>query len=132
MKGGNSNWRGPVWMPTAYMIYRSLLRLEHGFGDILWIPATRTHGPRTLREAADEIATRLVALFERGADGRRPVYGDSDLFQFDPHFRDNLLFYEYFHGDTGEGLGASHQTGWTGLVGDLVLRLERHRRDDLA
>ncbi|MDI1476972.1 glucosidase [Polyangium sp. y55x31] len=132
MKGGNSNWRGPVWMPTAYMIYRSLLRLEHGFGDILRVPATRTHGPRTLGEAADEIAARLVALFERGPDGKRPVYGDTDIFQFDPHFRDNLLFYEYFHGDTGEGLGASHQTGWTGLVGDLVLRLERHRRHDSA
>jgi hypothetical protein len=82
-----------------------------------------------LRQAADEIAARLVSIFERGPDGRRPVYGQNDLFQYDPNFRDKLLFYEYFHGDTGEGLGASHQTGWTGLVGDLVLRLERRRRD---
>ncbi|UQA61115.1 MGH1-like glycoside hydrolase domain-containing protein [Polyangium aurulentum] len=129
MKGGNSNWRGPVWFPTGYMLYRSILRLEHGFGDILRVPATKTHGPRSLREAADEIAARLVSIFERGPDGRRPVHGRKDLFQYDPHFRDNLLFYEYFHGDSGEGLGASHQTGWTGLVGDLVLRLERRRRD---
>lgn len=128
MKGGNSNWRGPVWFPTSYMLYRSLLRLYHGFGDALQVPATKTHGPRTLQQAAREMAERLVSIFERGPDGRRPVHGSRDLFQYDSHFQDKLLFYEYFHAETGEGLGANHQTGWTGLVGDLVLRLERNRR----
>lgn len=128
MKGGNSNWRGPVWFPTGYMLYRSLLRLEHGFGDVISIPPVSGHGPRTLREGADEIARRLVGIFERDASGRRPVYGGHELFQCDPHFRDKLLFYEYFHAETGEGLGASHQTGWTGLVGDLILRLARSAR----
>jgi hypothetical protein len=128
MKGGNSNWRGPVWFPMGYLLYRSLLRLEHGFGDSLRIPAVSGRPPRTLRQGASEIAERMVAIFERGADGRRPVFGDSALFQGDPHFRDKLLFYEYFHAETGEGLGASHQTGWTGLVADMVLRLSRRSR----
>jgi hypothetical protein len=112
------------------LLYRSLLRLDHGFGDAILIPPVSGHGPRTLREGANEIARRLVSLFERGADGRRPALGRSDLFQRDPHFCDRLLFYEYFHGDTGEGLGAAHQTGWTALVGDLVLRLARQSRGD--
>lgn len=128
MKGGNSNWRGPIWFPTGYMLYRSLLRLEHGFGDALQIPGRGGRAPRSLREGADELASRMVAIFERGADGRRPVYGDAELFQANPHFRDKLLFYEYFHGETGEGLGASHQTGWTGLVAEMVLRLGRRAR----
>ncbi len=128
MKGGNSNWRGPVWFPTGYLLYRSLLRLHHGFGDALRIPAVSGHPPRTLREGADEIANRMVSIFERGGDGRRPVFGGSALFQDNPHFRDKLLFYEYFHAETGEGLGASHQTGWTGLVGEMVLRLARRAR----
>ena len=128
MKGGNSNWRGPVWFPTGYLLYRSLLRLEHGFGDALRIPPVGGHGPRTLREGADEIANRMVSIFERSQGGRRPLYGDSRLFQDDPRFRDKLLFFEYFHAETGEGLGASHQTGWTGLVGEMVLRLSRRAR----
>ena len=130
MKGGNSNWRGPVWFPTGYLLYRSLLRLDHGFGDALRIPAVNGRPPRTLREGADEIAGRMVSIFERGEGGRRPVFGGSTLFQSDPHFRDKLLFYEYFHGETGEGLGASHQTGWTGLVGEMVLRLARGARSE--
>jgi hypothetical protein len=128
MKGGNSNWRGPVWFPTGYMLYRSLLRLEHGFGDVLEIPGVSGHGSMTLRQGAEEIARRMIGIFERDAKGRRPVYGREALFQEDPHFRDKLLFYEYFHAETGQGLGASHQTGWTGLVGDLVLRLARSER----
>src|SRR6185436_7795715 len=126
MKGGNSNWRGPIWFPTGYLLYRSLLRLDHGFGDVLVIPSVSGHQPRTLRQGAAEIARRMVGIFERHADGRRPVYGSIDLLQNDPEFRDRILFYEYFHGETGEGLGASHQTGWTALAGDLVLRLDRH------
>jgi hypothetical protein len=128
MKGGNSNWRGPVWFPTGYMLYRSLLRLNHGFGDAMMIPAVSGHAPRTLLDGADELAARMVSLFERGPDGRRPAHGRSKLFQDDPHFRDKLLFYEYFHAETGEGLGASHQTGWTALVAEMVLRLARHAR----
>jgi hypothetical protein len=128
MKGGNSNWRGPIWFPTGYLLFRSLLRLEHGFGDAVRIPAVSGHPPRTLREGANEIANRMVSIFERGRDGRRPVFGDSALFQGDPHFRDKLLFYEYFHAESGEGLGASHQTGWTGLVAEMVLRLARRSR----
>jgi hypothetical protein len=131
MKGGNSNWRGPIWFPMGYLLYRSLLRLDHGFGDVLTIPSADGRRPRTLREGAHEIARRLVAIFERGPDGRRPAYGEHALFQADPHFRDRLMFFEYFHADTGEGLGASHQTGWTALVGDLILRLGRaHRTGD--
>jgi hypothetical protein len=128
MKGGNSNWRGPIWFPTGYLLYRSLLRLEHGLGDTITIPAVSGHPPRTLREGAAEIANRMVSIFERDAAGRRAVFGGSALFQGDPHFRDKLLFYEYFHAETGEGLGASHQTGWTGLVGEMVLRLARRAR----
>jgi hypothetical protein len=128
MKGGNSNWRGPVWFPTGYMLYRSLLRLNHGFGDALMIPGVNGHAPRTLQGGADELAARMVSLFERGPDGRRPAHGRSKLFHEDPHFRDKLLFYEYFHAETGEGLGASHQTGWTALVAEMVLRLARHER----
>jgi hypothetical protein len=128
MKGGNSNWRGPIWFPTGYMLYRSLLRLNHGMGDALMVPAVNGQPQRSLMQAADDLAARMVSIFERGEDGRRPVYGQSALFQGDPHFRDKLLFYEYFHGETGEGLGASHQTGWTGLVAEMVLRLSRHSR----
>ena len=128
MKGGNSNWRGPVWFPMGYMLYRSLLRLHHGFGDSLKIPGVGDHAPRTLLDGADELAARMVSLFERGPDGKRPAHGRSKLFQGDPHFRDKILFYEYFHAETGEGLGASHQTGWTALVAEMVLRLARHAR----
>ncbi len=126
MKGGNSNWRGPIWFPTGYLLYRSLLRLNHGFGDVLTIPSVNGRAPLTLHDGAEEIAERMVRIFERGPDGRRPVFGDNTFFQRDPEMRDHLLFYEYFHGETGEGLGASHQTGWTALAGDLVLRLHRH------
>ena len=125
MKGGNSNWRGPIWFPTGYLLYRSLLRLEHGFGDTLRIPAIGDQPARSLREGADELCCRMIGLFERGPDGRRPVFGASPLFQDDPHFKDKLLFYEYFHAETGEGLGASHQTGWTALVAEMVLRMAR-------
>jgi hypothetical protein len=128
MKGGNSNWRGPIWFPTGYLLYRSLLRLEHGLGDAIVIPPVSGRPARSLRDGAEELGSRMVSIFERGPDGRRPVFGRSELFQTDPAFRDKLLFYEYFHGETGEGLGASHQTGWTGLVGEMVLRLARRAR----
>lgn len=126
MKGGNSNWRGPVWFPTGYMLYRSLLRFDHGFGDAIRIPAAAE--TVSLRQAAHRIAERMISIFERDARGRRPVFGAEELFQTDPHFKDRLLFYEYFHAETGAGLGAAHQTGWTALVGDLVLRQHRASR----
>jgi hypothetical protein len=130
MKGGNSNWRGPIWFPAGYLIYRSLLRLDHGFGDVVMVPSVAGQSARTLRDAAALIAERMISIFERGPDGTRPVYGQSHLFQYHPSFKDRILFYEYFHGDTGEGLGASHQTGWTALVGDMILREARRARGE--
>jgi hypothetical protein len=121
MFGGNSNWRGPVWMPVNALIIRALLNLYNFYGDGFTVECPTGSGHRmTLFEVAREIAGRLAATFLRGADGRRPVYGGSAKFQDDPHWRDLILFYEYFHGDNGAGLGASHQTGWTGLVALLL------------
>lgn len=127
LKGGNSNWRGPVWMPTSYLLYRSLLRFDHCYGDSVKVPFPCPDGPRrTLREIARELAGRMVRLYERDAEGRIPAFGASrPRQQLDPRFREHLLFFEYFHGDTGEGLGAEHQTGWTALVADLAARLAR-------
>ncbi len=121
MFGGNSNWRGPVWMPVNILIVRALLNLYVFYGDDFTVECPTGSGRRmTLFEIAREISGRLAATFLRGADGRRPVYGGTPTFQDDPHWRDLILFYEYFHGDNGAGLGASHQTGWTGLVAALL------------
>ena len=119
--GGNSNWRGPVWMPVNFMLIESLYGFHRYYGDEFRVEYPTGSGVRLcLREIADELSLRLTRLFLRGADGRRPVFGDSAIQQTDPHFRDHVLFSEYFHGDTGQGLGASHQTGWTGLVALLL------------
>ncbi len=120
--GGNSNWRGPIWFPVNYLIVESLTKFGRFYGDGLKVecPACSGH-TMTLGEAASEVARRLMRLFEPGAGGTRPVYADAPLLRDDPHFRDHLLFYEYFHGDSGRGVGASHQTGWTGLVAALIL-----------
>jgi hypothetical protein len=119
--GGNSNWRGPVWFPINIMIIRALLTLDMYYGDSFTIECPTGSGRMmSLFEVARELANRLIALFRRGADGHRPVYGGSDKFQNDPHWRDLILFYEYFHGDNGAGIGASHQTGWTGTVATLI------------
>ena len=127
MFGGNSNWRGPVWMPVNVLLIRGLLNLYGFYGDDFKVECPTGSGNRmTLFEVAKEIGRRLSATFLRDASGRRPVYGGSAKFQDDPHWRDLILFYEYFHGDNGAGLGASHQTGWTGLVArslDLFGRL---------
>jgi len=121
MFGGNSNWRGPVWMPVNVLIVRALLNLYAFYGDDFKVECPTGSGREcTLFEVAEEISRRLAGTFERGADGKRPVYGGTALFQDDPHWRDLILFYEYFHGDNGAGLGASHQTGWTGLVAVLL------------
>ena len=117
MFGGNSNWRGPVWMPINVLIVRALLSLYRYYGKDFKIECPTGSGRlMTLYEVAEEISRRLASMFLRDQDGRRPVYGGSQKFQEDPHWRDLVLFYEYFHGDNGAGLGASHQTGWTGLV----------------
>ncbi len=117
MFGGNSNWRGPVWMPVNTLILRALLNLYSFYGDDFKVQCPTGSGHyMTLFEVAHELSRRLASTFLRDADGRRPVYGGTRRFQDDPHWRDLILFYEYFHGDNGAGLGASHQTGWTGLV----------------
>ena len=121
MFGGNSNWRGPVWFPINYLLIESLYKFHRYYGDDFKVECPTGSGQfMTLREIADFLSRRLIALFTRGADGRRPFNGYHALMQTDPHWRDHLLFHEYFHGDTGRGLGASHQTGWTGLVADLI------------
>ena len=121
MFGGNSNWRGPIWMPVNALIVRGLLNLYAFYGDEFRVECPTGSGQRmTLYEVAQEITRRLAGLFLRDGEGRRPVYGGTAKFQHDPHWRDLVLFYEYFHGDNGAGLGASHQTGWTGTIAVLL------------
>jgi hypothetical protein len=121
MFGGNSNWRGPVWMPVNVLIIRALLQFYLYYGDNFKIECPTGSGQMmNLFEVSKEIAQRLTRIFLRDEHGKRPVYGDAEKFQSDPHWRDYILFYEYFHGDNGAGLGASHQTGWTGLVAKLI------------
>ncbi len=120
--GGNSNWRGPIWFPINYLIVRSLRRFHDYYTDDFKVECPAGSGQLlTISEVADELSERLVRLFLRDQDGRRPVFGDNAKLQDDEHFRDYLQFYEFFHGDTGRGLGASHQTGWTGLVAWLLM-----------
>ena len=115
--GGNSNWRGPIWMPVNLLLIQSLRKMYSYYGDELKVECPTGSGRHmTLWEIANEIATRLGKIFLRNDEGRRPVYGATEKFQTDPHWRDLILFYEYFHGDNGAGIGASHQTGWTGIV----------------
>ncbi len=131
MYGGNSNWRGPVWFPVNYLIIRALLQYDQFFGPDFTVEyPTRSGHHLTLREIAGDLTDRLVSIWLPGPDGRRPVYGGVDLLQNDPAWKDNLLFYEYFHGDNGAGLGAMHQTGWTALVADLLLDPPSHSRPD--
>jgi hypothetical protein len=121
MFGGNSNWRGPVWMPVNAILIRALLNFHLYYGDNFTIECPTGSGRMmNLFEVAKEIADRLTRIFLRDGNGRRPVYGGTEKFQADPHWRDHILFYEYFHGDNGAGLGASHQTGWTGLVAKMI------------
>ena len=119
--GGNSNWRGPVWFPMNYLIIESLQRFHFVLGDSFKVEFPTGSGHEmTLGAVSAELSRRLSRTFERDEHGRRPVFGGTELFQTDPHWRDHLLFFEYFHGDNGAGLGASHQTGWTGLVAKLL------------
>ena len=129
MFGGNSNWRGPIWMPVNALLIRALLSFYLYYGDNFKIECPTGSGKlMNLFEVAREIANRLTRIFLRDKSGRRPVYGGTEKFQTDPHWKDYILFYEYFHGDNGAGLGASHQTGWTGVVAKLIELFGRHRR----
>jgi hypothetical protein len=121
LKGGNSNWRGPIWFPTSFMMIESLRKLGKAYDPTLTINSpVAGEPPVTLKDIAKGFADRLISIFTRHQAGERPVYGPYRKFQDDPYWRDLLLFHEYFHGDTGMGLGASHQTGWTGLVASLI------------
>jgi hypothetical protein len=119
--GGNSNWRGPVWFPVNYLLIESLQKFHYYYGDDLKVECpTGSGNMMNLWEVSQEISKRLSHIFLKDGDGRRPVFGEAEKHQTDPHFRDHILFYEYFHGDNGRGVGASHQTGWTGLVAKLL------------
>ena len=121
MFGGNSNWRGPIWFPLNYLVISALERYHRFFGDDLTIEYPTGSGHQhTLEQVADDLRQRLIGLFVPGPDGRRPCFGGVERLQSDPAWRDNLVFSEYFHGDNGAGLGAAHQTGWTGVVADLI------------
>jgi len=123
MFGGNSNWRGPIWFPLNYLVISCLERYHKFFGDELTVEYPAGSGEkRTLAQIADDLRDRLISIFTRGADGRRPCFGWVDRLQHDPRWRDNIYFNEYYHGDNAAGLGASHQTGWTGLIADVIRR----------
>jgi hypothetical protein len=125
--GGNSNWRGPVWMPLNFLMIESLQKFHHYLGDEYTVECPTGSGRRmTLWDVSMELSRRLTAIFLRGDAGRRPVFGTEGKFQLDPHWRDYLLFYEYFHGDNGAGIGAGHQTGWTGLIAKLLQQCGDH------
>jgi hypothetical protein len=119
--GGNSNWRGPIWFPMNYLLIESLQKFHHYLGDSFKVEFPTGSGKMmTLWEVAGELSRRITSIFLRDEEGRRPVFRNLEKFHTDPHWRDLILFHEYFHGDSGEGVGASHQTGWTGLVTKLL------------
>ncbi len=128
MFGGNSNWRGPVWFPVNYLIIESLIKYYEYYGDEMTVEYPTGSGTMmNLKQVAEELIARLLKIFQLNEKGERPFHGGDAKFNHDPHFKDHILFYEYFQGDTGRGLGASHQTGWTGLITDLIDRLEKAR-----
>ena len=123
--GGNSNWRGPIWFPINYLLIEALERYHRFYGDSFTIEAPYGSGKMiTLREASRKLSHRLCSLFLKDKEGRRASHGESRQYQTDPHWKDLVLFHEYFHGETGKGLGASHQTGWTALVARLIEDVE--------
>ncbi|MGH7895955.1 MAG: MGH1-like glycoside hydrolase domain-containing protein, partial [Candidatus Binatia bacterium] len=130
MFGGNSNWRGPIWVPLNYLIIEALQQFHYYYGDDFRVEFPTGSGRQsTLRAIADELSQRLIRIFVRDGEGRRALFGGNELFQRDPHWRDYLPFHEYFHGDDGAGLGASHQTGWTGLVAKLIQQQGEQRKN---
>ncbi len=129
--GGNSNWRGPIWFPLNYLLIESLQKFYYYYGDDFKVECpTGSDKYLNLKEIADELSLRLIRLFQRDKNGHRAYNGESELLQRDPHFCDYLLFHEYFDGDNGAGLGASHQTGWTGLVAILLQQSGKQSEDD--
>jgi hypothetical protein len=125
--GGNSNWRGPIWFPLNYLIVESIQQFHHYYSDDFLVECPTDSGNKiTLNQIADELSHRLIHIFLRDSNGRRPVFGGNETFQNDPHWRDYIPFHEYFHGDNGAGIGASHQTGWTGLVAKLIQQQGEH------
>jgi hypothetical protein len=119
--GGNSNWRGPIWMPVNFLIIESLRRFHSYYGDEFKVECPAASGKfLTIGQVADELSRRLISIFRKDSRGGRPVYSGNPSLQSDPNFNEHVLFYEYFHGDSGRGVGASHQTGWTGLVAALI------------
>ncbi len=124
--GGNSNWRGPVWFPVNFLIIEALQKFHHYYGNDFKVECPTGSGKfLSIEEVSIELTRRLCGIFLRDAKGGRPVFGDNRKLQEDPYFRDHVLFHEYFHGDNGTGLGASHQTGWTGLAAKLLHPRER-------
>ena len=127
--GGNSNWRGPIWIPMNFLVIESLQRYHFYYGGKFKIECPTGSGKyMNLNEVADELSKRLCSIFKKDENGNRPVFGSNKKFQEDPQFNNYLQFHEYFHGDTGRGLGASHQTGWTGLIARLI----QPRKDPLG
>jgi hypothetical protein len=122
--GGNSNWRGPIWMPLNYIFIESVNRFGKFYGENFRLECPVGSGSQlSLKEIADDLRNRLINIFRRDENGRRPVFGDCEKMQTDPHFRDYILFHEYYDGDTGRGLGASHQTGWSALIANMIAEL---------
>ena len=125
--GGNSNWRGPIWFPINFLLVEALQKFHHYFGDGYTVECPTGSGQMmTLWQVSEEISRRLSRIFLEDANGRRPVFGGVELFQTDPNWHDLIPFHEYFHGDTGAGVGASHQTGWTALVAKLLQQSGEH------
>jgi hypothetical protein len=125
--GGNSNWRGPIWFPVNFLIIESLQKFHHYYGDEFRVECPTGSGRfMSINDVANELALRLTRIFLADEQGARPVFGHHPRMQRDPHFKDYVLFYEYFHGDSGRGVGASHQTGWTGLVAKLLMPRYAH------
>jgi hypothetical protein len=131
--GGNSNWRGPIWFPVNYLLIESLQKFHHYFGDDFQVECPTGSGRMmSLWEVAAELSRRMTRIFLRGEDDARPVHGTNSLFRDDAAWRDLVLFYEYFHGDNGAGVGASHQTGWTGLIAKLLQQSGERESERIA
>ena len=120
LKGGNSNWRGPLWFPTSFLMIESLRKLARAYEDNIQVKSQADQASATLMDMARGYADGMISMFAKDANGRRPIFGNREIMRSDPHWRDNLLFHEYFNAETGEGLGACHQTGWSGLVASLI------------
>jgi len=131
MFGGNSNWRGPIWFPVNYLLIEALQKFDHYYGDELLVEfPTGSRKKMSLWQVSQQLEKRLCNLFVRDKSGNRPAFGDTELFQRGKHWRDNLLFFEYFDGDTGRGLGANHQTGWTGLIAKILKQRAEYSEKD--